>query len=163
MSIPVPQGGDADRFLRVLSLNVWYAAVNADLAGADLSRGLAFVSKDRPPRIAAIAAYLASSDYDIVCLQELWIYKDYEIVKQEVQKVLPFSRFFHTFVRRFAGFPELTGAGARLAPAWLSSPVSLSYQPKLYRMRSRARLQRSSPATSSSTKQLATWSSFIHF
>jgi hypothetical protein len=59
-------------------------------------RGLAVVSKDRPPRIKAIASYLAASDYDVVCLQELWIYKDYEIVKKEVESKLPYSRFFHT-------------------------------------------------------------------
>lgn len=59
-------------------------------------RGLAIVSKDRRTRIQAIAEYLASSSYDIVCLQELWIYKDYEVVREEVQGNLPFSRFFHT-------------------------------------------------------------------
>nr|ODN85182.1 hypothetical protein L203_05134 [Cryptococcus depauperatus CBS 7841] len=59
-------------------------------------RGLAFISKDRKDRIRAIAEHLASSSYDIVCLQELWVYKDYEIVREEVQSNLPFSRFFHT-------------------------------------------------------------------
>lgn len=59
-------------------------------------RGLAIVSKDRRTRIHAIADYLASSSYDIVCLQELWIYKDYEVVREAVQRNLPFSRFFHT-------------------------------------------------------------------
>jgi sphingomyelin phosphodiesterase 2 len=54
------------------------------------------VSKDRPARIKAIAAYLASTSYDIVCLQEIWIYKDYEIVREEVLHNLRFSRFFHT-------------------------------------------------------------------
>ncbi|KAK4687628.1 sphingomyelin phosphodiesterase 2, partial [Tremellales sp. Uapishka_1] len=67
--------------LKVLSFNVW---------------GLAFVSKDRKIRIKAIAEYLASSSFDIVCLQELWIYKDFEIVREEVLQNLPFSRFFHT-------------------------------------------------------------------
>jgi hypothetical protein len=34
----------------------------------------------------------------VVCLQELWIYKDFEIVREEVLQNLPFSRFFHTWV-----------------------------------------------------------------
>ncbi len=65
------------------------------------SRGLAFISKDRPARIKAIAEYLASTSYDIVCLQELWIYKDFEIVREELLNNLPFSRFFHTSVKFF--------------------------------------------------------------
>jgi sphingomyelin phosphodiesterase 2 len=59
-------------------------------------RGLAFISKDRPVRINAIAEYLSTADYDIVCLQELWIYKDYEHVRDIVSHNLPCSRFFHT-------------------------------------------------------------------
>jgi len=60
------------------------------------SRGLAFISKDRPARINAIAEYLSQADYDVVCLQELWIYKDYEHVRDIVSHNLPCSRFFHT-------------------------------------------------------------------
>jgi hypothetical protein len=59
-------------------------------------RGLAFISKDKTPRIRAIAEYLASSNYDVVGLQELWVYKDYEVIREEVAHNLPFSRFFHT-------------------------------------------------------------------
>ncbi|WWC68740.1 uncharacterized protein I206_102674 [Kwoniella pini CBS 10737] len=70
-----------DRTLKVLSFNVW---------------GLAIISKDRASRIKAIADYVASSKYDIVCLQELWIYKDFEIVREGCRRNLPFSRFFHT-------------------------------------------------------------------
>ncbi|OCF30492.1 inositol phosphorylsphingolipid-phospholipase C [Kwoniella heveanensis BCC8398] len=70
-----------DRTLKVLSFNVW---------------GLAIISKDRQTRIRAIAEYLASSSYDIVCLQELWVYKDFEVVREHVRRNLPFSRFFHT-------------------------------------------------------------------
>lgn len=67
--------------LSMLSFNVW---------------GLRFVSKDRDLRIRAIAAYLANSHYDIVCLQELWINSDFEFVRREVADVLPHARFFHT-------------------------------------------------------------------
>lgn len=81
MSLPIPSHDDGDRSLKVLSFNVW---------------GLAFISKDRPARIKAIAEHIAFSTYDIVCLQELWIYKDFEIVREMVNNVLPFSRFFHT-------------------------------------------------------------------
>ncbi|WWD16616.1 hypothetical protein CI109_101044 [Kwoniella shandongensis] len=81
MSMPNPTAGSPDHTLKVFSFNVW---------------GLAFISKDRHARIRAIAEYLASSNYDIVCLQELWVYKDYEIVREEILQNLPFSRFFHT-------------------------------------------------------------------
>ncbi|WVN85784.1 uncharacterized protein L203_100935 [Cryptococcus depauperatus CBS 7841] len=81
MSSSLSASYDSEHTLKVLSFNVW---------------GLAFISKDRKDRIRAIAEHLASSSYDIVCLQELWVYKDYEIVREEVQSNLPFSRFFHT-------------------------------------------------------------------
>ncbi len=92
----------ADDRLSVLSFNVWYVDPRLDVgsSGAHLPmfwcRGLAFVSKDRAIRIQAIANYLAASSYDVVCLQELWIYRDYELVRDAVQSVLPNSRFFHT-------------------------------------------------------------------
>ncbi|WVW80018.1 hypothetical protein I302_101991 [Kwoniella bestiolae CBS 10118] len=81
MSIPNYPPDHPDRTLKVLSFNVW---------------GLAIISKDRLIRIKALAEYLASSNYDIVCLQELWVYKDFEIVREQVRRNLPFSRFFHT-------------------------------------------------------------------
>ncbi|WVR03926.1 hypothetical protein IAU60_000925 [Kwoniella sp. DSM 27419] len=83
MSVPLPTypPQHPDRTLRVLSFNVW---------------GLAIISKDKQARIRAIAEYIASSNYDVVCLQELWVYKDYELVRQEVTQNLPFSRFFHS-------------------------------------------------------------------
>lgn len=62
-------------------------------------RGLAVISKDRRPRIKAIAEHIVSTNYDIVCLQELWVHKDFEIVREEVHDALPFSRFFHTSVQ----------------------------------------------------------------
>ncbi|WWC87756.1 uncharacterized protein L201_002648 [Kwoniella dendrophila CBS 6074] len=81
MSLPNHPPDHPDRTLKVLSFNVW---------------GLAIISKDRLIRIKAIAEHLASSNYDIVCLQELWVYKDFEIVREAVRRNLPFSRFFHT-------------------------------------------------------------------
>ena len=38
------------------------------------------VSKDRVFRFRAIAQYLADSDYDIVCLQEVWCSSDYRTI-----------------------------------------------------------------------------------
>ncbi|KAH8987417.1 inositol phosphophingolipids phospholipase C [Lactarius hatsudake] len=65
----------------VFSLNCW---------------GLKYVSKRRSERIQAIARFLESSDFDIVALQELWVYADYEIVRSCLSKSLPFSKFFYS-------------------------------------------------------------------
>ena len=40
------------------------------------------VSRDRVVRFSAIAQHLASSDYDIVCLQEVWCPEDYETIRK---------------------------------------------------------------------------------
>lgn len=78
--------------LSVLTLNVW---------------GLKFISKDRTPRIAAIAEYLAThadptaqagTGFDIVCLQECWVQKDFDTIKTACKDVFPYSRYFHTYV-----------------------------------------------------------------
>ncbi|KAH9031869.1 inositol phosphophingolipids phospholipase C [Lactarius hengduanensis] len=65
----------------VFSLNCW---------------GLKYVSKRRSERIQAISRFLESSDFDIVALQELWVYADYEIVRSRLSKSLPFSKFFYS-------------------------------------------------------------------
>ena len=38
------------------------------------------VSRDRAVRFTAIAQHLAASDYDIVCLQEVWCPEDYDTI-----------------------------------------------------------------------------------
>ena len=48
----------------------------------------------------AIAKVLADSDYDIVTLQELWVFADYEHVREAVSKRLPYSKFFYRYVRK---------------------------------------------------------------
>ena len=58
-------------------------------------RGLKYVSKYRRKRVDAIARFLADSDYDIVTLQELWVFADYEHVREAVSKKLPYSKFFY--------------------------------------------------------------------
>ncbi|CAK9782880.1 DNase I-like protein [Cutaneotrichosporon oleaginosum] len=67
--------------LKILTFNFW---------------GLAFISKDRAPRLAALGATLARGEYDIVCLQELWIHAEYESLRHDIQAAYPYSRFFHT-------------------------------------------------------------------
>ncbi|KAI0077465.1 DNase I-like protein [Panus rudis PR-1116 ss-1] len=67
--------------LRLLTLNCW---------------GLKYVSKHREERVSAICDYLAASDYDIVTLQELWVFADYERVRAAVSKRLPYAKFFYS-------------------------------------------------------------------
>lgn len=90
--------------LSVLTLNVW---------------GLKFISKDRTPRIAAIAEYLAThaeptsvpgTGFDIVCLQECWVQKDFDTIKTACKDVFPYSRYFHTYVL----FPSSNSISLRL-------------------------------------------------
>jgi sphingomyelin phosphodiesterase 2 len=40
------------------------------------------VSKERELRLHAIADYIASNDYDVVALQELWMWDDFEYLKR---------------------------------------------------------------------------------
>ncbi|KAG9050561.1 phospholipase C type enzyme [Tulasnella sp. UAMH 9824] len=55
---------------------------------------LKYVSKDRQPRIQAIAEVLSTSDYDIVCLQELWVHADFQLIRHQASKTLPYAKFF---------------------------------------------------------------------
>lgn len=54
------------------------------------------MTKDRPVRLAAIAAYLASAPYDVVCLQEIWIHKEFEEMREDIAGNYAYARFFHT-------------------------------------------------------------------
>ncbi|KAJ7109954.1 inositol phosphophingolipids phospholipase C [Mycena epipterygia] len=67
--------------LRVLSLNCW---------------GLKYVAKNRTERIRGIANELAKFDHDIIALQEIWVFADYEHVRDSVVKRLPYSKFFYS-------------------------------------------------------------------
>ncbi|GJE85883.1 DNase I-like protein [Phanerochaete sordida] len=71
----------ADDRLRVFTLNCW---------------GLKYVSKNRRERVEAITRVLADSDYDIIALQELWVFADYEHVREALSKRLPYSKFFYS-------------------------------------------------------------------
>ncbi|KAG6845368.1 hypothetical protein H0H87_010477 [Tephrocybe sp. NHM501043] len=67
--------------IHVLSFNCW---------------GLKYVSKNRKERIEALAIELSRSTYDIVALQELWVFADYEKVQERVSSILPHSKFFYS-------------------------------------------------------------------
>ncbi|KAF7281813.1 neutral sphingomyelinase [Rhynchophorus ferrugineus] len=69
--------------LRIFTLNCW---------------GLAVVSKDRKPRMHAIADLLASSQFDVVCLQEVWTDSDYNLIREKCKEVLPYSHYFYSGV-----------------------------------------------------------------
>lgn len=66
-------------------------------------RGLKYVSMDRTKRISAIASFLSSAPYGIVCLQELWVQAD-QTMCLSVSSQLPFVRLFH----RYVSHPRLT-------------------------------------------------------
>ncbi|KAF9486469.1 inositol phosphorylsphingolipid-phospholipase C [Pholiota conissans] len=61
-----------------------------------MSRGLKYVAKKLDQRIEAIAHELSKSDYDIIALQEIWVFAHYQRVQQRVAKRLPYSKFFYS-------------------------------------------------------------------
>ncbi|KAK1217395.1 phospholipase C type enzyme [Marasmius sp. AFHP31] len=70
-----------DDFIRIFSLNCW---------------GLKYVSKNRAERVRAIANFLSTVSYDLVCLQELWVRQDFETICASVSHNLPFVKLFHS-------------------------------------------------------------------
>lgn len=70
-----------DPAIRVLTLNCW---------------GLKYVSKQRETRLQAIAAELGRRTYDLIALQEIWVFADYERVRDSVSERLPFSKYFYS-------------------------------------------------------------------
>ena len=53
------------------------------------------MSKSRQERVVAITQFLVESDYDVIALQELWVFADYEHVRAALAKRLPHSKFFY--------------------------------------------------------------------
>merc|ERR1712020_251445 len=49
---------------------------------------------DRKARIKAIAGYLASSEHDIICLQEVWSQTDQDVIQIACQDSHPYSIAF---------------------------------------------------------------------
>lgn len=52
------------------------------------------VSRDRVVRMRAIGQHLADTDYDIVCLQEVWCPEDFQTITSLARDSLPFHHFF---------------------------------------------------------------------
>ncbi|KDR85687.1 hypothetical protein GALMADRAFT_234701 [Galerina marginata CBS 339.88] len=71
----------SDSRIRVLTLNCW---------------GLKYIAKSLNVRIGAIANELANSDYDIIALQEIWVFAHYEQIQRRVASRLPHSKFFYS-------------------------------------------------------------------
>ncbi|EKM84045.1 hypothetical protein AGABI1DRAFT_104039 [Agaricus bisporus var. burnettii JB137-S8] len=67
--------------LRLLTLNCW---------------GLKYVAKKRNQRLGAIIDYLVRSSHDIIALQEVWVYADYNKVRVALQHRLPHAKFFYS-------------------------------------------------------------------
>ena len=87
--------------LSVLTLNCWYEQsleirIVAKLKHL-LARGLHIVSKKRRFRLKAIADAISTSDYDIVTLQELWMWEDFDYLKQQTQSILPYATYFYRY------------------------------------------------------------------
>ena len=53
------------------------------------------MSKNRRERVLAITRFLTEADYDVIALQELWVFADYEYVRASLAKRLPHSKFFY--------------------------------------------------------------------
>ena len=67
--------------LSVFTLNCW---------------GIGFgVSKDRVTRFRAIGQFLAGSNFDLVCLQEVWCPSDFKTIIEFTKTCLPYSHFFN--------------------------------------------------------------------
>ena len=65
-----------DFTLKLLSINIW---------------GFMWpMSEDRDLRVAKITEFLKSSDYDIVFMQEAWMYGDF----QKIKSIFPYSTYF---------------------------------------------------------------------
>ncbi|KAI5797902.1 Endonuclease/exonuclease/phosphatase [Peziza echinospora] len=71
--------------LNIFSLNCW---------------GLKYISKYRHERLTEISRRIAVATplYDIVALQEFWVYEDYLTLRSITQNVLPYGKFFHSGV-----------------------------------------------------------------
>jgi len=70
---------DTEVSIKVFSLNCW---------------GLKYISADREARFKAIAEFLQQSDYNVVCLQEVWVQGDFLLLEQRLASTFPFSHYF---------------------------------------------------------------------
>ena len=68
-----------------------------------------WLSKHREIRLRALGDKLSTSEYDLICLQEIWVYNDFLYVQRKVRHFLPYSHFY------FAGF---LGSGLAIFSKW---------------------------------------------
>lgn len=68
-----------------------------------------WLSKQREVRLRALGDRLCESDYDLICLQECWVYEDFKYIQGKVRHFLPYSHLF------FAGF---LGSGLAIFSRW---------------------------------------------
>lgn len=64
-----------------------------------LCRGLKFISKFRKERYEAIVNEILESNYDIVNLQEVWVFAEFQYIKDRLSKQFPHSKFFYRYAR----------------------------------------------------------------
>lgn len=64
------------------------------------------VSKEREFRLRAIADYIASNDYDVVALQELWMWDDFEYLKRVAASKYPSIEFFYRWAAELSHILE---------------------------------------------------------
>lgn len=65
--------------ISVLTFNVW---------------GIPFRSKNKNTRIRNIGLHLCKKNYDIICLQEVWLYKDYKILTKILNKKYRYHHYY---------------------------------------------------------------------
>jgi sphingomyelin phosphodiesterase 2 len=70
---------------------------------------LKIISKKREIRLRALAETLSTCDYDLICLQEVWVLADFQYIQTKVRHFLPYSHYF------FAGF---LGSGLAIYSKW---------------------------------------------
>ncbi|CAG9766639.1 unnamed protein product [Ceutorhynchus assimilis] len=69
--------------LKIFTLNCW---------------GLALLSKNRKSRFEAIGEWLLANPVDIVCLQEVWLMRDFNFLQETLIDLLPYSHYFYSGV-----------------------------------------------------------------
>jgi sphingomyelin phosphodiesterase 2 len=74
-----------------------------------ICRGLKWISKHRAARLNAIAERIAQSTYDIVALQEIWVYADFENLAKKTAHILPYAKFY---------FSGVLGGGLAILSKW---------------------------------------------
>ncbi|XP_044752920.1 putative neutral sphingomyelinase [Coccinella septempunctata] len=56
--------------------------------------GIPFIAKNLQERFEAIGNFLVEKDYDCVCLQEVWTYKQFSQIQSKISKTLPYGHYF---------------------------------------------------------------------